>query len=431
MNRLLHILATLITLFSISANLQATNYYTLTSGNYADAVSVWSLDGISACGCNPGTTISGPDSIFIRHDLDMTSITLQSGGAMVISSGVNVAGTGSMAVSSGTAINNGNLTIASIVNSFGSVTSNGILEVNASNFYNIGGTVDISGYASVASSYRNLSSGTLILRTNSTMMVGTFFFNIGVTALEAGSCLNVAADYSNPEIGAVLGEGHVSADFNINNDGFWDADVSWCAGVTGNNLPTPPNCLTCGPLPVTLASFEAIYRKENRVVDLQWTTASEVNNAYFILERSTDGKIYQAMEMVPSQVSTGISGSYEITDAQPADGINYYRLRQVDKDGQEQVLETTSIFVSDALSSDAAFYPNPSNGPVNFTVSLEREEELNVLVTDLQGSVVFELILPASNYHQGMVDLSPFPAGTYLVRVSSLNFRTTKKVVRF
>ena len=431
MNRLLHLLFTLITLLTISTSVQATNYYTLTSGNYANTVSLWSTDGTSSCGCNPGTTVTGNDSIFIRHDLDMSSLTLENGATLVVSSGVTVAGTGSLAISGGSVINNGSFSIGSLVISTGTLVSNGILDVTAGNLYNIGGTVDITGYANINNSYRNLNLGTLILRTNSTMVVGAFFFNIGTTITEVGACLNVAADYLNPEIGNVLGDGHISADFNINNDGFWDSNTSWCAGVTGNNLPTPPNCINCGPLPVTLASFEAVYRPELREVDIQWTTSSEVNNAYFVVEHSTDGVHFVALDMIPSQLTTGMSGSYEHTHANPADGINYYRLRQVDKDGTEQTLETTHIFVGEGLDNEALFYPNPSNGPVNFTVALEKEEALNVLVTDLRGSTVFELILPESQYHQGQIDLAQLPAGTYLVKVSSPSFQSSKKLVRF
>lgn len=431
MNRFLLRISVLLILLTITSFTQATNFYTLTTGNYTNNVSLWSLDGTTPCTCNPGTSLVAGDSVFIRHDLDMTTVTLQNGAVMTISPGVMVIGTGSLSNLNGTVINNGSLTIASISNSGGQFISNGILDVTAGNFYNIGGTVDLTGYTNVAQSYRNLDLGTLILRTNSTLVVGAFFFNIGTTVTESGACINVAANYLNPEIGTVIGSGHIAADFNITNNGLWDANTTWCAGVTGTGLPGPPNCINCGPLPVTLASFEAVYRREDRSVDIQWTTSSEINNAYFIVEHSRDGEVFESLEIVESKLVSGISGSYELTDDDPADGVNYYRLRQVDKDGSEVILETTSLFVNDAIHNSAHFYPNPSNGPLNYAVALEKEEELTVSVMDLRGSVVFELILPASIHHEGTIDLSWFPVGTYLVKVHSPNFQSTRKVTRF
>lgn len=431
MNRFLQKLTVFVSLLLFASYSQATNYYTLTSGNYANAIALWSTDGITPCGCNPGTSLTGSDSIFIRHDLDLTTLSLENGATLTISSGINVIGTGSMTLLNASAFNNGNFSIASITSSESQITSNGILEVTAGNFLNIVGTVDITGYASVAGSYRNINFGTLILRTNSSFNVASFFFNIGTTVTEPGSCINVGGDFQTPEIGSVLGDGHISAGFNIISDGFWDANTSWCAGVSGFGLPIPPNCINCGPLPVTLASFEAIYRGEDRSIDIQWTTSSEINNDYFVVEHSTDGSHYEEMARVESKLSSGISGSYELTDTDPAYGINYYRLRQVDRDGSEVVLETTSLFVNDAIHSNAQVYPNPSNGPLNYTVSLEKEEALNVSVLDIQGSVVFELILPASGHHQGMIELGMFPAGTYLVKLQTPSFQSTKKILRF
>jgi len=88
----------------------------------------------------------------------------------------------------------------------------------------------------------------------------------------------------------------------------------------------------CGPVPVTWLGFSG--RREGATVWLQWQTANEINHDYFVVERSADGFSYQAIGRVEGAGNPASVQTYGYRDFNPWTGLNYYRLKQVDLDGQ-------------------------------------------------------------------------------------------------
>ncbi|MBL7776054.1 MAG: T9SS type A sorting domain-containing protein, partial [Saprospiraceae bacterium] len=85
------------------------------------------------------------------------------------------------------------------------------------------------------------------------------------------------------------------------------------------------------PLPVQLTYFSAKARLGD--VLLNWMTASEKNNAFFAIERSAEGQIFETIGQLNGAGTTQLVQRYEFVDAAPLKGVNFYRLRQVDYDG--------------------------------------------------------------------------------------------------
>ena len=85
-------------------------------------------------------------------------------------------------------------------------------------------------------------------------------------------------------------------------------------------------------LPIKLLGFTAT--KEGSKNLLQWTTVQEVNSSYFEVERSGDGVNYKAIGQVNGAGNSSVAKNYSLVDAKPVNGMNYYRLKMVDKDGQ-------------------------------------------------------------------------------------------------
>mgnify|MGYP003652594050 FL=1 len=83
-------------------------------------------------------------------------------------------------------------------------------------------------------------------------------------------------------------------------------------------------------LPVELTSFEAVRTEDN--VRLEWTTASELNNDYFEVLKSYDGEIFSVIGYVDGHGTSSEVIDYSYTDSEPKQA--YYRLRQLDYDGQ-------------------------------------------------------------------------------------------------
>lgn len=118
------------------------------------------------------------------------------------------------------------------------------------------------------------------------------------------------------------------------------------------------------PLPVSLLSFEAV--KQNGKVLLEWLTENEVNTASYTVERSTDGVTYDAI----GSVQAANSGRYNFTDAAPLAGINYYRLKSIDRNGVFRYSAVRKINFT-AEGNDIMVYPNPvTGGLVTVTASV-------------------------------------------------------------
>jgi hypothetical protein len=110
------------------------------------------------------------------------------------------------------------------------------------------------------------------------------------------------------------------------------------------------------PLPVTWVGVEAV-RTETRKVRVQWQTASETNNARFEVERSGDSRTFQRIATVSGAGNSATPLNYETTDQEPLAGVSYYRVRQIDLDGQASYSKT--VAVQAAVSDKPALRANP------------------------------------------------------------------------
>jgi hypothetical protein len=119
------------------------------------------------------------------------------------------------------------------------------------------------------------------------------------------------------------------------------------------------------PLPVELLDFTAEIK--NRTVDLTWQTASEHNNDFFTVERSSDGFNFEPIAYVDGAGNSTTLLNYSEVDLQPLDGVSYYRLKQTDFDG---AFEYSDIrVVSSAADAQVLIYPNPSKGSIQISAS--------------------------------------------------------------
>lgn len=109
------------------------------------------------------------------------------------------------------------------------------------------------------------------------------------------------------------------------------------------------------PLPIELYSFDAWL--ENRIAFLQWKTASEKDNHYFTVEKSSDGVNFSFFQQVMGAGNSNELLTYNLTDENPFYGVTYYRLSQTDFDGTTQVLPTRMVM---SEISTVFIYPNPS-----------------------------------------------------------------------
>jgi len=123
------------------------------------------------------------------------------------------------------------------------------------------------------------------------------------------------------------------------------------------DLPGPV-VLQFNPLPVELAYFSV--RPESDGITLSWITLSEVSNSHYVVEKGKDGVHFEELTTLAGAGTTTHLSSYLVTDKNPFEGLQYYRLRQVDFDGQSNLSGTLAV----NWNSLHVFqiYPNPSTG---------------------------------------------------------------------
>lgn len=173
-------------------------------------------------------------------------------------------------------------------------------------------------------------------------------------------------------------------------------------------------------LPVELLSFTTSCHKQK--VTLDWSTASEINNDFYTIDRSSDGKNWDMIGKINGMGNSNRNQYYSLTDETPLNGKSYYRLSQTDFDSKVTYFKT----ISTSCGNDAEFNitPNPSASGT-FMIS-GPEQNSQVVITNALGKIVFKTKL---NEGETQIDLSNHTSGFYIVSVSSGQVITSKKIV--
>lgn len=160
----------------------------------------------------------------------------------------------------------------------------------------------------------------------------------------------------------------------------------------------------CAFLPIELLRF--VGSAKEKYVLLEWTTAMEEDNEGFIIEHGTDGRSWSPLGFVPAADQ---AGDYQFRHEEPVAGLNYYRLRQQDFDGREEVFGPISIDYQEAVSA-LRLWPNPVRNVV-FIGGMEISPMVTVRLLDASGRELLAKTGATS------LDVSNFAAGLYTVEV--------------
>lgn len=200
-------------------------------------------------------------------------------------------------------------------------------------------------------------------------------------------------------------------------DVYWQADVGNCGATT--TLTT--NTFTCTytvsePLFTDFAKFEA--QRIGREVSLGWVTTNERDTENFEVLRSGDMRDWQTIQTITAKGGSTNAIAYQATDEKPLVGINYYRLRSNEYNGNAYY---SSPIVQVRMSTEGRFMvaPNPAyDGRVNFYFSDHASEQILLRLFDAQGVLVriwnMENIIKDEPYP---VDVSQLPSGTYFIQI--------------
>jgi hypothetical protein len=171
------------------------------------------------------------------------------------------------------------------------------------------------------------------------------------------------------------------------------------------------------PLPVTLLTFEAEKRGENAL--LTWTTANETNNSHFEVLKSLEGQTWEKIGEVIGAGTSYEQNSYTFTDTR-FQGLAYYKLRQVDYDGNFSYSPIRMLYSSiGSVTSPSVVYPNPSKGSIN----LQAAEGSRYEVYDVLGK------LQSQGQVKGLQSIENLITGVYTIKVITANQIEFLKVI--
>jgi len=201
---------------------------------------------------------------------------------------------------------------------------------------------------------------------------------------------------------------------NADSDWSRDATNNWVQALNvGTFSPVAPGGKGT-PLPITLLNFEA--KAIEDYVDLNWTTSSEINNDYYTVERSADGRLFKEIGIVKGVGNASRKSSYHLVDANPLQGISYYRLMQTDFDGEFTHSDIKAVeFKSLEMVS---VNPNPANSSVNISFYSKFEAEVVIKIIDAKGKEVLKgNYKTIGGFNKQVIDISSFASGIYFVSI--------------
>lgn len=358
--------------------------------------------------------------------------------------------------------NTGSITVIEDIESRGTLTNSGSGNISAGEDFINKGSITNSSTITIVGDYENDWSTTL--NNSGNLSVGEDFTNKGNTsnsgtliidfdATNKGTITNtnylsIGENLTNNSGYQIINYGTMSVVYNvvnnggIENNGSMEVDGSYIGSGTvsgvgdlchsdGTTDPTggakAVTCNICGEdastLPVELISFEA-YINNNSVI-INWTTASEVNNHYFEVLRSTDGVNFDLVKTVQGMGNSNVLLDYSIEDLYAGSGIIYYQLKQVDFDGTTTLSKI--IYVNKEKSINISIYPNPVSLNDNFTINTGIELEKQILIMDVSGKIIQSFYDNSSIIQVNTSDFSP---GIYFIRIINIDQNSiTKKIV--
>ena len=200
--------------------------------------------------------------------------------------------------------------------------------------------------------------------------------------------------------------------FFIYSGGQGDGNSIFCAGT-----------ITEIPLPIELIDFKAIL--VDNFVQLNWQTASEINNDYFTVEKSINATNWVGIIKINGAGNSNTVLTYSTVDNTPYNGVSYYRLKQTDFDGHFEYSKIRSINLNSVSNNEVQVYPNPTNSQINIVGNKFELGKIKVLNTLGQDVSTIATVVH-TNKSTATVDLSNLSKGIYYVKTKT----TTKKVLK-
>lgn len=199
--------------------------------------------------------------------------------------------------------------------------------------------------------------------------------------------------------------------------------------------PVDPQCSwAITPVPVKLVDFRAVSSPSGAVI-LKWTTATEINNSHFIIERRSRNGYFEEIGRVE-----GFGNSTQLIDYMFEDestspkkfGARFYRLNQVDFDGSNEFSGIVKVVSNEqAEATDRVFIrPNPTTRFLDIEIDEEFKEDVQIIVMDSYGRTILTTKVPVDAPKMTKMDIHKLPVGIYTIQVIGASLFWTDSVVK-
>jgi len=227
------------------------------------------------------------------------------------------------------------------------------------------------------------------------------------------------------KIDSAIGSNLKFTDINLPNNttGYYYIDIT---NGTSRIVTAPiwynRNDISGGPLPIKLNAFAV--KKIDNTAKISWSTEQEVNSSHFVVERSIDGRTWNAIATVAAAGNSSHRIDYSIFDNTPMRGVNYYRLKQVDKDAKyDYSAIEKALFNSDYT---AEVVPNPAKDFINLYLTKTSTAGATIQLLNAEGKVFYKTTSTLSHLQISTAGMSK---GLYFVKVVDASNVTTIRVM--
>ena len=204
--------------------------------------------------------------------------------------------------------------------------------------------------------------------------------------------------------------------------GYHGALLSYTLSSNGSSI-TDITYLTDEILPLRFISFTAVSDKQTSV--LKWQTGDEQNTGYFNIQHSVDGNNFTNI----GEVSAGGSGSnnYNYIDMNPSQGNNFYRIQEVDIDGNFTYSTIASVKINNPEANEFYVINNPVQNFLSVHIGGSSPNSM-LMIFDMTGKLVMKISVINSDIQQ--IDASTLPPGVYTIQYISKTEKVSKKFVK-
>ena len=192
---------------------------------------------------------------------------------------------------------------------------------------------------------------------------------------------------------------------------------------------------TCVALPIEMLFFDGKNEGDKNI--LKWTTASEINNDYFTIERKSESESeneWQEIGKVNGVGNSNTTNNYQFIDSQISNfkfQIFYYRLKQVDYDGRVTYSKTISVTMEQFNNLTFNIYPIPAKDILNYQFSIGQNALINISLVNVLGNVVMnEKIKTTKGNNNLKLNVSGLSQGMYFFILSNQEFQLQAKFIK-